>query len=94
MRTALFSPRSRSTPDLGQVRVTRNGRRFFAAGRVINPRLVRSQIFWRHDLGAYHSRLHEHAVMDRRSGRILNADLADYHVPVNAGRAGAGGPDD
>ena len=28
--------------------------------------------------------LHEHAVMDRRSGRTLNANLADYHVPVNA----------
>jgi xanthine dehydrogenase YagR molybdenum-binding subunit len=22
--------------------------------------------------------------MDRRSGRVMNANLADYHVPVNA----------
>jgi xanthine dehydrogenase YagR molybdenum-binding subunit len=28
--------------------------------------------------------LHEHAVIDRRSGRTLNADLAEYHIPVNA----------
>ena len=28
--------------------------------------------------------LHEHAVIDRRSGRIMNANLGEYHVPVNA----------
>jgi xanthine dehydrogenase YagR molybdenum-binding subunit len=28
--------------------------------------------------------LHEQAVTDRRSGRILNANLAEYRVPVNA----------
>jgi xanthine dehydrogenase YagR molybdenum-binding subunit len=28
--------------------------------------------------------LHEHAVMDRRSGRTMNANLAEYHIPVNA----------
>jgi xanthine dehydrogenase YagR molybdenum-binding subunit len=28
--------------------------------------------------------LHEEAVTDRRTGRIMNADLAEYHVPVNA----------
>ena len=28
--------------------------------------------------------LHEEAVIDRRSGRIMNANLAEYHVPVNA----------
>jgi xanthine dehydrogenase YagR molybdenum-binding subunit len=28
--------------------------------------------------------LHEHAVVDARSGRIMNANLADYHIPVNA----------
>jgi xanthine dehydrogenase YagR molybdenum-binding subunit len=28
--------------------------------------------------------LHEHAVMDPRSGRPINANLAEYHVPVNA----------
>jgi xanthine dehydrogenase YagR molybdenum-binding subunit len=28
--------------------------------------------------------LHEKAIIDRRSGRIMNGDLAEYHVPVNA----------
>jgi xanthine dehydrogenase YagR molybdenum-binding subunit len=28
--------------------------------------------------------LHENAIMDRRSGRTMNANLAEYHVPVNA----------
>jgi xanthine dehydrogenase YagR molybdenum-binding subunit len=28
--------------------------------------------------------LHEGAAMDRRSGRIMNPNLAEYHVPVNA----------
>jgi xanthine dehydrogenase YagR molybdenum-binding subunit len=69
-------------PDLGQIRVTRMVGAF-AAGRVINPRLVRSQIFGGMIWGVSFA-LHEQAVVDRRSGRILNANLADYHVPVNA----------
>lgn len=69
-------------PDLGQIRVTRLVGAF-AAGRVINPRLVRSQYYGGMIWGVSFA-LHEHAVMDRRSGRILNADLAEYHVPVNA----------
>jgi xanthine dehydrogenase YagR molybdenum-binding subunit len=28
--------------------------------------------------------LHEHAAMDKRSGRTMNANFAEYHVPVNA----------
>ena len=28
--------------------------------------------------------LHEHTVRDRRTGRVVTRDLADYHVPVNA----------
>ncbi|MGO4125252.1 xanthine dehydrogenase family protein molybdopterin-binding subunit [Inquilinus sp. YAF38] len=69
-------------PDLGQVRVTRLVGAF-AAGRIINPRLVRSQYYGGMIWGVSFA-LHEEAVMDRRSGRILNADLAEYHVPVNA----------
>ena len=69
-------------PELGQVRVTRLVGAF-AAGRVINPRLVRSQYYGGMIWGVSFA-LHEHAVIDRRSGRILNANLADYHVPVNA----------
>jgi xanthine dehydrogenase YagR molybdenum-binding subunit len=69
-------------PDLGQIRVTRVVGAF-AAGRVINPRLVRSQLFGGMIWGVSFA-LHEDAVIDRRSGRTLNANLADYHVPVNA----------
>ena len=69
-------------PDLGQIRVTRVVGAF-AAGRVINPRMVRSQILGGMIWGVSFA-LHEQAVMDERSGRTLNANLADYHVPVNA----------
>ncbi|HTW72615.1 MAG TPA: xanthine dehydrogenase family protein molybdopterin-binding subunit [Acetobacteraceae bacterium] len=69
-------------PTLGQVRVTRLVGAF-AAGRVVNPHLVRSQYFGGMIWGLSFA-LHEHAVVDRRSGRTMNANLADYHVPVNA----------
>jgi xanthine dehydrogenase YagR molybdenum-binding subunit len=69
-------------PELGQIRVSRLVGAF-AAGRIINPHLVRSQIFGGMIWGLSFT-LHERAVMDRRSGRTLNANLADYHVPVNA----------
>jgi xanthine dehydrogenase YagR molybdenum-binding subunit len=69
-------------PDLGQIRVTRLVGAF-AAGRIINPRMVRSQYYGGMIWGVSFA-LHEHALMDKRTGRIMNANLADYHVPVNA----------
>jgi xanthine dehydrogenase YagR molybdenum-binding subunit len=69
-------------PDLGQIRVTRMIGAF-AAGRVINPRLVQSQLLGGMIWGISFA-LHEEAIVDHRSGRILNANLAEYHVPVNA----------
>jgi xanthine dehydrogenase YagR molybdenum-binding subunit len=69
-------------PDLGQMRVTRLVGAF-AAGRIINPRLVRSQLYGGMIWGVSFA-LHEHAVIDRRSGRVMNTDLAEYHIPVNA----------
>jgi xanthine dehydrogenase YagR molybdenum-binding subunit len=69
-------------PDLGQIRVTRLVGAF-AAGRVINPHLVRSQIYGGMIWGVSFA-LHEEAITDRRSGRVINANLAEYHVPVNA----------
>ncbi|UIJ72547.1 xanthine dehydrogenase family protein molybdopterin-binding subunit [Aurantimonas sp. HBX-1] len=69
-------------PDLGQIRVSRLVGAF-AAGRVINPRLVESQLFGGMIWGISFA-LHEHAVVDHRSGRIMNADFAEYHIPVNA----------
>jgi xanthine dehydrogenase YagR molybdenum-binding subunit len=69
-------------PELGQIRATRLVGAF-AAGRVINPRLVRSQYYGGMIWGVSFA-LHEHAVMDARSGRTMNANLGEYHVPVNA----------
>jgi xanthine dehydrogenase YagR molybdenum-binding subunit len=69
-------------PELGQIRATRLVGAF-AAGTIINPRLVRSQYYGGMIWGVSFA-LHEHAVMDRRSGRTVNANLAEYHVPVNA----------
>jgi xanthine dehydrogenase YagR molybdenum-binding subunit len=69
-------------PDLGQMRVTRVVGAF-AAGRIINPRMVRSQFYGGMIWGVSFA-LHERAVMDPRSGRPMNANLAEYHIPVNA----------
>jgi xanthine dehydrogenase YagR molybdenum-binding subunit len=69
-------------PDLGQIRVSRMVGAF-AAGRIINPKLVRSQLLGGMIWGLSFA-LHEEAKFDRRSGRVMNANLAEYHVPVNA----------
>jgi xanthine dehydrogenase YagR molybdenum-binding subunit len=69
-------------PDLGQMRATRVVAAF-AAGRVINPRMVRSQYYGGMIWGVSFA-LHEQAVMDQRSGRTMNPNLAEYHIPVNA----------
>ena len=55
----------------------------FAAGRIINPRMVRSQLCGGMIWGVSFA-LHEHAVMDPRSGRPMNPSLGEYHIPVNA----------
>jgi xanthine dehydrogenase YagR molybdenum-binding subunit len=68
-------------PELGQIRATRLVGAF-AAGRVINPRMVRSQYYGGMIWGVSFA-LHEQAVMDPRSGRPMNPNLGDYHVPVN-----------
>jgi xanthine dehydrogenase YagR molybdenum-binding subunit len=72
----------RVDPDLGQIRATRVIGAF-AAGRIINPRMVRSQLCGGMIWGISFA-LHEQAMMDPRSGRPMNANLAEYHIPVNA----------
>ena len=72
----------RVDPDLGQIRATRVIGAF-AAGRIINPRMVRSQLCGGMIWGISFA-LHEQAVMDPRSGRPMNANFAEYHIPVNA----------
>jgi xanthine dehydrogenase YagR molybdenum-binding subunit len=69
-------------PDFGQMRVTRLVGAF-AAGRIINPRLVRSQLCGGMIWGVSFA-LHEQALIDPRYGRPMNANLAEYHIPVNA----------
>jgi xanthine dehydrogenase YagR molybdenum-binding subunit len=69
-------------PELGQMRATRVVGAF-AAGRIINPRMVVSQLNGGMIWGVSFA-LHEQAITDRRSGRIMNANLAEYHFPVNA----------
>jgi xanthine dehydrogenase YagR molybdenum-binding subunit len=55
----------------------------FAAGRIINPRMVHSQLLGGMIWGVS-SALHEQTVIDPRSGRVMNPNLGEYHVPVNA----------
>ncbi|MEI4488830.1 xanthine dehydrogenase family protein molybdopterin-binding subunit [Frigidibacter sp. MR17.14] len=69
-------------PDLGQVRVSRLVGAF-AAGRIINPKLARSQLLGGMTWGIGFA-LQEEALHDARTGRFVNNDLAGYHVPVNA----------
>ena len=69
-------------PDLGQIRCTRLVGAF-AAGRVINPRMVTSQYYGGMIWGVSFA-LHEEAIMDPRTGRPMNANFGEYHVPVNA----------
>ncbi|MBJ3778392.1 xanthine dehydrogenase family protein molybdopterin-binding subunit [Acuticoccus mangrovi] len=69
-------------PELYQVRVSRLVGAF-AAGRIINPRLAKSQLTGGMIWGLGFA-LHEEGVHDPRTGRPMNADFAGYHVPVNA----------
>ena len=54
-----------------------------AAGRIINPKTARSQILGGVVMGIGMA-LHEEAMTDHRLGRIVNANLGEYHVPAHA----------
>src|SRR5205823_14193779 len=54
-----------------------------AAGRILNAKTARSQIMGSVVWGIGMA-LHEETVFDHRFGRIMNANIAEYHVPVNA----------
>jgi xanthine dehydrogenase YagR molybdenum-binding subunit len=66
----------------GQVRVKR-AVGVYDVGRMINPRLARSQIIGGLLFG-FSTALMEATVPDEKTGRILNANLAEYHVAVHA----------
>ncbi|MEV0089561.1 xanthine dehydrogenase family protein molybdopterin-binding subunit [Saccharopolyspora sp. NPDC050642] len=67
---------------LGLVRVRRM-LGVYDAGRIVNPKLAESQALGGM-VGGIGGALLEHTVTDHRDGRIVNANLADYLVPVNA----------
>lgn len=68
--------------QLGVIRVTRVVSAV-AAGRILNTKTGRSQIMGGVVWGIGMA-LHEETVMDHRFGRIMNANIAEYHIPVNA----------
>jgi len=68
--------------QLGIIRVTRIVNAV-AAGRILNAKTARSQIMGGVVWGIGMA-LHEETVFDHRFGRIMNANIAEYHVPVNA----------
>jgi xanthine dehydrogenase YagR molybdenum-binding subunit len=68
-------------PDLCTVRV-RRALGAYAAGRIVNPKLARSQCTGGM-VGGIGMALMEQTVVDARDGRPVNASLADYLVPVN-----------
>jgi xanthine dehydrogenase YagR molybdenum-binding subunit len=69
-------------PDLGRIRVPRIAATY-DVGQPLNAKTARSQlqggIVWGISFALF-----EHSILDERSGRIVNANLAEYHVPVNA----------
>lgn len=67
---------------LGTVRVRRMYGRY-DAGRIINPKLAHSQAIGGM-VGGLGIALLEATHLDRRDGRIVNANTSDYLVPVNA----------
>jgi xanthine dehydrogenase YagR molybdenum-binding subunit len=68
--------------ELGVVRVTRVVDAV-AAGRILNPKTAASQIMGGVVWGIGMA-LHEETLVDHVFGRIMNANIAEYHVPVNA----------
>jgi xanthine dehydrogenase YagR molybdenum-binding subunit len=68
--------------QLGVIRVTR-AVSAVAAGRIINTKTAASQVMGSVVWGIGMA-LHEEALYDHSFGRIMNANIAEYHVPVNA----------
>jgi xanthine dehydrogenase YagR molybdenum-binding subunit len=68
--------------DLGEIRIPRIVAAY-GAGKILNAKTARSQlqggIVWGIGMA-----LEEETLVDPHTGRYVNADLAEYHVPVNA----------
>jgi xanthine dehydrogenase YagR molybdenum-binding subunit len=67
---------------LGRVRVSR-ALGVFDCGKILNPKTARSQMLGGIVFGIGMA-LMEEGTFDPRTGRVLNDNLADYRVPVNA----------
>lgn len=68
--------------QIGIIRVTRVVSAV-AAGRILNLKTAHSQIMGSVVWGIGMA-LHEETVFDHKLGRIMNANIAEYHMPVNA----------
>jgi xanthine dehydrogenase YagR molybdenum-binding subunit len=68
--------------DLGVIRVTRVVNAV-AAGRILNTKTAASQIMGGVVWGIGMA-LHEETLLDHTFGRIMNPNIAEYHVPTNA----------
>jgi xanthine dehydrogenase YagR molybdenum-binding subunit len=68
--------------ELGVIRVTRVVNSV-AAGRILNTKTAASQIMGAVVWGIGMA-LHEETLIDHEFGRVMNANIAEYHVPVNA----------
>jgi xanthine dehydrogenase YagR molybdenum-binding subunit len=68
--------------EIGVIRVTRVVSAV-AAGRILNLKTAASQIMGAVVWGIGMA-LHEETLIDHRFGRMMNANIAEYHVPVNA----------
>ena len=64
--------------QLGVIRVTRVVNAV-AAGRMTAHSKIMGSVVWGIGMA-----LHEETLFDHRFGRIMNANIAEYHVPVNA----------
>ena len=68
--------------QLGVIRVTRVVSAV-AAGRILNTKTATSQVLGGVVWGIGMA-LHEETLIDHKFGRIMNANIAEYYVPVNA----------
>jgi xanthine dehydrogenase YagR molybdenum-binding subunit len=68
--------------ELGVVRVTRIVNAV-AAGKILNPKTAASQVIGGVVMGLGMA-LQEEGMVDHHLGRVMNHNLGEYHVPVNA----------
>ncbi len=68
--------------ELGVIRVTRVVSAV-AAGRIVNTKTAASQIMGG-VVGGIGMALHEETLVDHAFGRMMNANIAEYHMPANA----------